>query len=539
MKGSITFLVLMGWIFSGTAFCQTPIGFFTEGHIPEIHITLRTDGWSEKLDSLRLYGQEMVIGTAEIEKQHYPNVGIRYRGEATMAFQGKKNPFVIQLDHLHPDQHHQGYRSFVLSNAFRDPSYLREYLGFNIARQYMEAPQANFAKVYINGDYKGLFIAIEPVDAAFLDKRLPGQWKALFGCGGSSAEKNAAKSGCRKGLAGNLGFEESEGCYRHNYTLLSGMDAWSQLVELTRILEQEPVKIESVLDVDAALWMLAFNNVLANLNSYSGRSTSTYYMYQGSDGRFVPVVWDLNLAFGSHKNTGVGSDISQKDLEKMSPYLHEDNPLKPLIQQLLKQDLYRKIYNHHLLQIIQDNFKEDAFTKKALELKSLITPLVTTDPGKSYTMDEFNKSLDKTIGTRTKIPGLSSFMETRTTYLRKSGIPRFKSPVFASVDLQKRPKFDNQEVSDFQFTVITENQARVVRLYYRFSDQGAFKSVLMEPSPHEGLASGQDRFSIRVTPEAGNTTIQYYLMVESLSAVSFHPVHYQKEKLTASLSELN
>ena len=40
-----------------------------------------------------------------------------------------------------------------------------------------------------------------------------------------------------------------------------------------------PPVAEKVLDVDRALWMLAFNNVLVNLDSYSGAFRQNYYLY--------------------------------------------------------------------------------------------------------------------------------------------------------------------------------------------------------------------------------------------------------------------
>ena len=97
---------------------------------------------------------------------------------------------------------------------------------------------------------------------------------------------------------------------------MKSKDGWDDLIELTDILNNKPKEIEKVLNVDRALWMLAFNNVLVNLSSYSGQHSQNYYMYKDSKGHFNPVVWDLNLSFGSFKNTGNGSDLKLKDGEK-------------------------------------------------------------------------------------------------------------------------------------------------------------------------------------------------------------------------------
>jgi spore coat protein CotH len=38
------------------------------------------------------------------------------------------------------------------------------------------------------------------------------------------------------------------------------------------------------------LWMLAFNNVFVNLDSYTGGFSQNYYLYKDENRRFNPVV---------------------------------------------------------------------------------------------------------------------------------------------------------------------------------------------------------------------------------------------------------
>ncbi|MBK8428777.1 MAG: CotH kinase family protein [Lewinellaceae bacterium] len=61
-------------------------------------------------------------------------------------------------------------------------------------------------------------------------------------------------------------------------------------------------------------------------SSYTGNYSQNYYLYKDNFGRFQPVHWDLNLAFGSFKNTGKGSDLEIEDLQTLDPLLHADNP---------------------------------------------------------------------------------------------------------------------------------------------------------------------------------------------------------------------
>ncbi|MEZ4981533.1 MAG: CotH kinase family protein [Saprospiraceae bacterium] len=68
------------------------------------------------------------------------------------------------------EQTYHGIKTIRLSNATRDPSMVREVLGFEIARDYMTAPLANYLNLDINGEPYGLLINIQGVDEVFLNE---------------------------------------------------------------------------------------------------------------------------------------------------------------------------------------------------------------------------------------------------------------------------------------------------------------------------------------------------------------------------------
>ena len=517
---------------------QTSADLFGEGRIPEIRLTIREPNWSAMLDSLKIYGEEMIVASAEIDGVKYPNTGVRYRGQGSYTYKGARNPFQIRLDYVHPDQNHAGLKSFVLSNSLRDPSLLREYMGFAIARDYMVAPRANYARLYINGKYQGLYVLIEPIDRSFLDRTLPGAWTHLFKCTPDERVKTTA-AGCLKNTYCNLEYQKDAGCYPANYELKQGQ-GHQDLVELIRILNKEPKEIEKVLDVDATLWMLAYNNVIVNLGSYSGRYSQNYYLVRGANGKFIPVVWDLNLAFGSYKNTGIGSDLSLKDLEKLDPFLHAGNATKPLIKALLSNDLYRKIYVSHMKQIVKDHFREDKFAARSKKLHDLIRSAVVEDKAFGYTPDEFTKSLANTTGTRSRIPGIVAFMQARSEFIWKNELFRAQTPVVAKVDLARRGQYAQEKIGEFTFDVTTAKGAKRVWLYYRFSGETDFRSMPMVLSTKENSQPGEAVFSLTVSPSAPEVHgMEYYILLENPAGVTFYPENYRKEPAKADLKELN
>lgn len=127
------------------------------------------------------------------------------------------------------------------------------------------------------------------------------------------------------------------------------------------------------MDVDQTLWMLAFNNVFVNLSSYSGKISQNFYLYKNDFGKFVPVMWDLNLSFGSFKNSGsIAKDLDLKQLQELDPLLHIDNTSKPLISKLLSIKEFRLIYLAHVRQLFEDIIISDYLEKRAAELQKMI-----------------------------------------------------------------------------------------------------------------------------------------------------------------------
>jgi spore coat protein CotH len=175
---------------------------------------------------------------------------------------------------------------------------VREPLGYEVARKYMPAPLCNFANVYINNKYYGLYVNSESVDASFISKHFGTTTGDLVKCDPDNWKKTRSQNGCPKGENASLVYlNESPGCYEAFYEV-ENERAWKPLLNLIRVLNRTPDQIETVLDVDQTLWMLAFNNVMVNLDSYNGSLSHNYYLWFDTTGVAHPILWDLNMRFG-------------------------------------------------------------------------------------------------------------------------------------------------------------------------------------------------------------------------------------------------
>jgi spore coat protein CotH len=535
MKNSLLLLAILSALALQSVNAQ---GFYDTDKVQDIRIQFPFDNWSYLLDSLRFNGSNMLAGNVTINGRSFENVGVRIESDQPFNPGEKRNSLFIQLNLFDENQTLDGHTSLHLSNTLRDPSMVREVLGFEIARAYMPAPQANYANVRINGELVGLYANIQTIDAFFLETHFGSSNGDFFQARSHSPYDNFPQ-GCKQRIYGSLEYETESECYLYNFNQHS-KGAWNNLIELTRILNQQPDKIESVLNVDRTLWMHAFNNVLVNLNSYAGQYSENFYLYRDEKGIFQPVIWDLNLCFGSFKNTGQGSDLRLKQLQELDPTLHASNLYKPLISQLMKNETYKKMYMGHVRSIVHDFFKNRRYEQRAKDLQMLVQQDFVRDPNKQYRYEEFNVSLYSTIGKRSTIPGIIELMAARSEYLTKNTDVSVVPPQITDINVQGREKFSNVQVDNFFITAKVDKFPRRVRVMYRFDEAAPFAEITMTDDGKGADKTANDGlYSALINPPKGASTLEYYLMAENASIMGFSPADYMWNRYKTSLEELN
>ena len=540
---ALTLLLLFSGIFASFAQNANNVRpFYDKKTIGEIRLTLPSAKWVDALDSMRIYGAGLLDGTVTVDGIKYENIGVRFRGDKSYQTGLKRNPFTIRLNYKNADQTHQGFSSIKLSSALRDPSMVREMLYYEIAGKYMPVPQTCYTKLYVNDEYIGVFINVESIDKQYLNTHFGSNSNAFFKAGidGKPIEEaSPSSSDCKQNIFGSLEYEENMECLKGNYDMIS-KEGWSDLQELSRVLAQDPANVEKVLDVDRALWMLALNNVMVNLHSYSGNYSVNYYLYKDNNGRFQVVPWDLNLSFGSYKNTGKGSDLELKDLMVLDPLLHSDNPFKPLINVLLKDPYYKKVYLSHIRQIVEENFSNGLYEKRAQEFQGMIVVPYNDDRYKLYSLDDFQKSLQTTVGKRSKIPGIVELMSRRAKFLKTHPELTPLPSTVSALQVQGRGKFENAKLSAFRITANADRFPRRMLVYYRFNEKSPYQVMSMKEEDAAGLANGVKSFSALIeAPNSDDAVLHYYLMAENAGAAVFFPANYSFKPNMVKLSELN
>jgi spore coat protein CotH len=537
MKKTTTLLTAFLFLFSAQLIAQYKGDFYDVASIHDVKITFSQKNWANLLDSNRINGDDMLVGSISIDGSTYDNVGISYSKSPSYQTAAVRNPWLIRLNLIDKKQAHQGYKTLMISQALRDPSLVREVLGYEIMRRYIPSPRANYVNMTVNNENKGVYVNVEAIDEPFLQRNFNNTEGSLFRC--VPDVRATPLADCAGTNYGSLRYEANAKCYLRNFDLMS-KDGWDDLIEMTRVLQQDPDHVGKVLNVDRALWFLALQNVMVNLNSYGGQFSTNYYLYRDANGQFNFMPTEMNLAFGSYKNVNGSSDIDFDGLVNLDPVVHADNAMKPLIAQLLKNQDFRKVYMAHIRQILADWFDNDAYKTRAETLQRLIAKAYDATAEKPYETADFQRSLLETVGKVTKIPGIVELMSKRAKFLKKYPDLLNVPPKVSDINFSNRQKFVTKTVTEFRIKAKVDNFPRRVRLFYRpVGTTTTFTEVQMfDDGKSHDVESGDKIFGIAVVPK-GFDAIEYYILAESAGGATFEPAAYFNQLRKISIAELN
>jgi hypothetical protein len=536
MKKTTTLLTIFLLILSAQIFAQSSGDFYDLTSIHDLKITFSQKNWSNLLDSNRLNGDDMLVGTVTIDGSTYENCGISYVKSPSYQTASLRNPWLIRLNLIDKKQAHQGYKTLMISHALRDPSLVREVLGYEIMRKYIPAQRANYVNMTVNNVNKGVYVNIEAVDEPFLQKNFNYTEGSLFRC--VPDVRATPLPDCNSTNYGSLRYETNAKCYLRNFEMQS-KDGWDDLIELTRNLQDAPDGIGKVMNLDRALWFLALENVMVNLNGYEGQFSGNYYLYRDANGQFNFLPTEMNLNFGSYKNVNGASDLDFEGLVTLDPLLQLNNPTKPLISQLLKNQDNRKIFMAHIRQILADWFENDAYKTRAEALQRLIAKNYDATTEKPYEIADFQRSLTETVGKVTRIPGIVELMSRRAKFLKKYPDLLNVPPKVSDINFSNRQKFVAKTVSEFRIKAKVDNFPRRVRVFYRPVGTSAFTEAQMfDDGKSHDVEAGDKIFGISILPK-GFDTMEYYILAESAGGATFEPANYFTQVRKVSLAELN
>ncbi|MFA7326927.1 MAG: lamin tail domain-containing protein [Candidatus Kapaibacterium sp.] len=498
--------------------------FYNLDEVQTIKIVFAESNWDALLDAEKAGDENYIMAqSVTINGVFFDSVGVKYKGNSTYDARQTKNPFHIELD-TYKDQKYENYTDIKLSNAAKDPSFIREVLSYKVLRNYMDAPLSNFANVYVNDKLIGLYSNSEAVSKKFVDDR--------FGSKSNTFVKCNPTDGAGPGTASlpNLVYKGDDSSQYYSAYELKSDTGWDELIDLCDTLKNNVADIEKILDVDRALWMLAFDNMLVNLDSYIGGFSQNYYLYRDDNGRFLPVVWDLNESFGTFSMSGSSNLTNTASKQRLDHLLHSSEASYPLISQLLSIPTYKKMYLAHCKTFLTENFTNNGpYYTDGLAMQKIIDSHVQADQNKFYTYNNFISNLTADIsgggpGPGSSTPGITTLMNGRYSYLM--GLSDFSTtePTITNVNSSTNlPKVG--EKLFITAKVVNEDD---VFLRYRTQIRAPFNKIAMydDGKHNDGLAN-DDVYGAEVT--MSSAIMEYYIYAENSTIGKFSPTNAEHE----------
>ncbi len=505
--------------------------FYNVDSIVEYRVYFTQPNWDAILDSLAALPSEpyFVAKRLVINGVSYDSVGAKYKGNSSFRATNVKNPWHFELDHIRDGQNHQGYRDFKLSNIYQDASALREALSYEVLSFYAHVPQANFARVYVNDVLIGLYTNVEAITKSFCKREFQSTGEnPFFKCNAPSFNGGGMLS-----RTPNFAFLTSDSTkYVAAYELKSDF-GWNRLVALCDTLQNRPQSLEKILDVDRALWFLAFNALLVNLDSYTGSIGHNHYLYQDDNGRFNNITWDVNMSFSSFRGTGGGTpaNLDTATAIRMTPFLHETNTARPLIQKVFANPQYRRQYVAHLKTMMDEQFASARYKTVGLKMQSTIDADVLRDVNKFHTYENFRRNLFIAQNSTNSAPSLSSFpgivslMDGRVKFLKES-VPEFQKTPPSVSNVKNAPL--TPQLNDSVRITATITGSKAVYMGYRFKNSAIFQKTPMLDNGLNGDGAANDNV-FGASIKAQSAIIEYYIYAENDSAGIFSPVRAEHE----------
>ncbi|UKN00108.1 CotH kinase family protein [Paracrocinitomix mangrovi] len=525
MKKTASLLLVIFFFLIGEINISRSQYIFDPNYVHTFEINFYDSNWDYLLDSMATAqvgtgsGTGRILADVIINGIQYDSCGVRYKGNSSMDTASYKNPYNIDLNWAVAGQEHQGKDKFKLANCFSDPSMVREVLMYEISNQYMDCPRASFCKVFINGDYVGVYTNTESIDNEFLDQHYGDSDNAFFKCDPISFQIFGDNS--------NLSYYADSMAYDTLYDMKS-LYGLGELQAFCNELNNNPGNIENVLDVDRALWFLAVSSAFVHNDGYTAFAHN-YYIYKMTNGKWSIILWDVNMAFGGLPWNGATlATLDENDMINQDPFLHINSPnFRPLISKLLSNPMYKRMYVAHMKTILSENVSNDYYLQRAESWQQQIDTIVTYEPYPQYTYQQFQDNLYTSIGSWLGFrAGLESLMSGRLTYL--NGLPEFQAlqPTISNINAPSSP-------DPFSSVSITAEvtDANDVYLGYRYGEFESFNKVLMyDDGAHNDGASGDGIYGTSIWVNA--LEVDYFIYAENANAGKFSPVRAEYEFYT-------
>lgn len=405
-----------------------------------IDIEVDESTWNTMIQNAR--SEEYISCDITINGTKFESVGLRPKGNSSLTMvdsDTERYSFKLNFSKYINGQTCYGLDTMVLNNMISDATYMKEYISYDIMRYIgVDTPMFTYAAISVNGEYKGLYLAIEKYEQSFMERTYSTNNGQLYnvksmdigggkgmnafrdvesdnqtGTNLTSATTQPSDSGTANpsgnrsfdnmgdGIGGNMG-RSGGGSFVYtddnsdSYSSIFGNSvfdtadesAYQRTIAAIKALN-EGTDIESYFDVDKLIRYFAAHTFVVNLDSYVSSMQQNYYVYE-QDGKITILPWDYNLAFGGFQS---GSASSVVNFPIDTPTSGVELSDRPLLNVIFENENYKAKYHQYLQEIVDGYFNSGVFTSTIDSLNSVIGSYIQNEAKAFYTYEEYAASL--------------------------------------------------------------------------------------------------------------------------------------------------
>ena len=431
---------------------------FNTDQIMDIDILMDEDDWNNMLENA--ISEEYYSCNVVVNGKTFYSVGIRPKGNTSLSSIANdpdtdRYSFKLEFDHYIEGQTCYGLDKLILNNNYADATNMKEAIVYDMY-QYLgvDASLYNYAKISVNGDYRGVYLALEAVEDSFMLRNYGTEDGNLYkpesmGIGGGVDGNGFPQKGempdgedfpqkgempdgedfpqkgempdgedfPQMGEAPNgeaadikMGIMGGNGGADLNYTD-DDLDSYSTIWdgEITdsdkkdhkRVVEalkniSEGTDLETYMDVDNILKYMAVHTFVVNDDSLSGTMAHNYYLYE-YNGKLNILPWDYNLSFGGMSMGGGMGGQSSGATSVINDAIDTPFSITSFFDALLENEEYLEQYHEYLNELVEKYVNGGEFEKTYERIRSQIDDLVGNDPTAFYSYEEYEEAANMLI----------------------------------------------------------------------------------------------------------------------------------------------
>ena len=388
--------------------------------------------------------------TVIIDGEAYRNVAIRAKGNTSLSmvesYGNNRYSFKIEFDHYDSALSYYGLDKLCLNNIIQDNTYMKDYLTYRLMREFgVDAPLCSYSYITVNGEDWGLYLAVEGVEDAFLqrnygtdhgelykpdsmdmgggrgngrkfdmdefkqDKSVPSKPTDSSAYGSADPHElpksmrefpREMKNGDFPSPGRTMGssdvsliytddaFDSYTNIFDNAKTDISTADKTRLIESLKKLNSSED--LENIVDIEEVIRYFVVHNFVLNFDSYTGSMIHNYYLYE-QDGQLSMIPWDYNLAFGGFESQSDATALVNYPID--TPISGGEVDSRPMLAWIFNSEEYTSLYHQYFAEFIDQYFDDGRFATLIDSTKTMIAPYVESDPTKFCTYEEFEKGV--------------------------------------------------------------------------------------------------------------------------------------------------